>query len=426
MPECCIGIGKCSYFYIYLLGAFSFNLIKKKILTINKMIINHHNLIRQVYKYIGFIIFGLLCNFILNKFLNKNDNNNKDLKRKQHKSQKLIYNDYLKLNKKDIIIFIIICLINVIYNESINIMSFYKFTSLMLWSIHIAIIIIFMKIYFPENIYKHQLYPMIFAIILSTILILISTFFNFENNNNIYQEKGVAICIFMILFYILIATFSSFSDTQIKILIDHKYKSPYTIITLIGIIGFFFTFIASICFFYFGDECNKEKRCDINCYGAISSYFDEFKNKYSDDKNNFYLEILIIPLYIIIEFLNILFYIFIIKYLNPTYLMLSDNIYFGINNIINYIDDYNSNEKDYTIKFLFNEISELLVFLAFCIYLEIVELRFCGLNRNIRKNIIYRGNNEADGDEDSILYLENNEEINNYEEDSNIEKIEIT
>ena len=157
-------------------------------------------------------------------------------------------------------------------------------------------------------------------------------------------------------------------------------------------------------------------------YLSISSYFDELKNAFNNDKKNFSLEMLITPLYIILEFLYMIMHMLIIKYLNPTFLMLSDNIYFGINNIINYIDKYNSNEKHYTIKFLFNEISEILVFLAFCIYLEIIELRFCGLNKNTRKNIAYRSESDIFIGDDNILY---NEEINNNEEEINRNSTEI-
>ena len=244
-----------------------------------------------------------------------------------------------------------------------------------------------------------------------------STLFNFENNKNIYQVKGVEICIFIIFFYLLIATFSSYSDIQIKILIDFKYISPYTIIIVIGIIGFFITFIASLFFNFLGNDCNKEKKYDIKCYAAVSSYFDELKDKFNKSKNEFTLEIFITLLFIIDEFLYVIMYVFIIKYLNPTYLMLNDNIYFVINNIINYIDYYNSKQKHYTIKFLFNEFSELLVFLAFCIYLEVVELRFCGLNKNIRKNITSRGDNDS-------LFI-NESLINNNEEERNSSLIEM-
>ena len=35
--------------------------------------------------------------------------------------------------------------------------------------------------------------------------------------------------------------------------------------------------------------------------------------------------------------------------------------------------------------------SEIFKIIGFCIYLEIIELRFCGLDKNTRKNIISRG-----------------------------------
>ena len=181
-------------------------------------------------------------------------------------------------------------------------------------------------------------------------------------------------------------------------------------------------FISSILFYFFADKCNKVKKNDINCYVAISSYFDGLKNKYNKDKVDFTLEILITPFYIIIEFLYIIMHISIIKYLNPTFLMLSDNIYFGINYIINYFDKYDSNNKHYNIKFIFNETSEILVFLAFCIYLELVELRFCGLNNNAKRSISFRGESDTYNGDDSILF---NEEINNNEEERNDNLIEI-
>ena len=40
------------------------------------------------------------------------------------------------------------------------------------------------------------------------------------------------------------------------------------------------------------------------------------------------------------------------------------------------------------------ELSELISIIAFCIYLEIIELRFCGLNRNLKRNISIRAISE--------------------------------
>ena len=72
--------------------------------------------------------------------------------------------------------------------------------------------------------------------------------------------------------------------------------------------------------------------------------------------------------------------------------------------------------------FIISEIPELFEFIAFCIYLEIIELRFCGLNKNIRKNIILRGENDSlnidniyEDDNNSDEEEEKNNEIELYE-----------
>ena len=179
---------------------------------------------------------------------------------------------------------------------------------------------------------------------------------------------------------------------KIKALMDFKYFSPYTIIILIGAIGFFFNFLEAIIFYKKAKNCNKELNNDFNCYIGVLSYFKELKNKLETQTKNFYLEVIVItPSYIISEFMILTSFIFIIKYLNPIYALLSDNIYFIIYNIVFFIKKKNYYNKQKAIKFLFSEISEILEFLGFIIYLEIIELRFCGLNKNTRKNIALRG-----------------------------------
>ena len=193
-----------------------------------------------------------------------------------------------------------------------------------------------MNRYYPKNIYKHQIYPMILVIVSGTIVQIILTFLPFENKKNV-----------IILLYIFFVTLFSFSEIKIKNLTDCKYLSPYKIITAICLIGFTLTFIASLLFTFFGKDCNSQTK-DINCYGAIPSYFSELKNKLNTDKTNFYLEIFIItPFYLLIEFLSITFIIFIYKYLNPCFLLLSDNIYYFLILLIDFIikEKYNDSES---------------------------------------------------------------------------------
>ena len=58
--------------------------------------------------------------------------------------------------------------------------------------------------------------------------------------------------------------------------------------------------------------------------------------------------------------------------------------------------------------------------IAVLIYLEIIEINFCNLNYNLRKNIIIRGiNNDSENLEIDINSSFNEEEKNNDENDNN-------
>ena len=393
MSKCCIAFGRCSYLYFYLLIAIISNTIKRLITGSKTIVLNNYYLIQAIYKYFGEIILGALFYFILNRFLKEKKNTT--MSRKNTKTSLIFNKKMVDISKIDIVTIIIACSFYALYVIIIKIINFYQFNSLIFWTAHLSFVLLFTNKYFPQNLYKHQIYSMIIVIIIDSILILMSTFLNFQKNNNIYEVKGVGICIFVIFFYIFITCFYSFSEIKIKAIMDFKYFSPYSIIILIGAFGFVFSFSAAILFSIFGKKCNKELKTDINCFGEVLSYFKVLKSKLENDSANFYLEVIIItPLYIISEFAQVTSFIFIIKYLNPIYSLLADNIYFTGYNIAYFFIKKNYYNKQRTIKFLFSEISEILEFLGFIIYLEIIELRFCGLNRNTRKNIALRGESE--------------------------------
>ena len=178
---------------------------------------------------------------------------------------------------------------------------------------------------------------MIFVIFLDNILIIISTFLDYNDNKNIYQVKGIILCNSVILFYICITFIFSYAKVKTKILIDRKYLSPYIIIILVGIIGFIANTIAALIIEFYGDECNDLSETNINCYANISSYFNILKTMFNNNPKEFYIEIFFFSLFsMIFEFLNMTFVIFIYKYLNPSYLLLSDNIYFTFFSLINF------------------------------------------------------------------------------------------
>ena len=206
--------------------------------------------------------------------------------------------------------------------------------------------------------------------------------------------------------YICITFIFSYVEVKIKILIDLKYLSPYIIIILIGIIDFIINTITTLIFEFYGNECKNVAEININCYANVSSYFNILKVMFNNNSKEFYMEIFFFSFFLIIfEFLNMTFVIFIIKYLNPSYLVLSDNIYFIISMLINFVFITKKFDSLSIKKFIISESSEIFEFFAFLIYLELIELRFCGLNKDIRKNIEKRAEIEISGDMDNDISI---------------------
>ena len=88
------------------------------------------------------------------------------------------------------------------------------------------------------------------------------------------------------------------------------------------------------------------------------------------------------------------FEILTIYYLNPFYVLMTNNIYHGITEIIFFIVNKSTDGLVIT-HFILAEFSEIFAFLGYMVYLEIIELNFCGLGKNLRKVIMEKGENEA-------------------------------
>ena len=88
---------------------------------------------------------------------------------------------------------------------------------------------------------------------------------------------------------------------------------------------------------------------------------------------------------------------------------MTNNVYYIINELISYLINF-SNDGLIIAHFLLAEFCEFFAFLGYMIYLEIIELNFCGLNENLKKAIIEKGE-----DEFKLMTFVNNSE--NYRDD---------
>lgn len=418
MSKCCLGLGKCSSFYIYILGSIIFNILKDLSLDFTQ-ILKKREIIQSIYKYFGFFIFGII---FLKIFRKKYSKYNKENKNNNFIASYLIFNkNHLSLSTKDIFFVILICLFYIIYLEAIKIFAFFELIDLEFWTLDIFFILIFMYYYFPTKTYKHQIYSMIFIIVFDSILLIISSIKGNKEGSaseNIYEKKGYLYCFISIIIFIIITFLISFAKVKAKYFMDIKFISPYTLILYMGIIGLILNSILSLYIYLkdnYDEKCNKKEengheRLNMYCYGEIYNYFCDFSNI----KNfRIFLEIILSLFYIFFNFMIITCELFIITYLNPNYLLMSDNIYFEIIKIKSFIKKDTTNIS----KFIILQITELLEFIGCSIYLEIIELRFCGLNKNIKRNIAERAISDM-GETINIIDNNNNDILNNDEEDS--------
>ena len=86
----------------------------------------------------------------------------------------------------------------------------------------------------------------------------------------------------------------------------------------------------------------------------------------------------------------------IIYHLNPIYILVRENIYYFILRIIVIFLRINIDILSYlTPRFFILEFAELSALICECIYLQLIELKFCNLNVNLNKNIIDRSKEES-------------------------------
>ena len=162
-----------------------------------------------------------------------------------------------------------------------------------------------------------------------------------------------------------------------------KFISPFKIIIFFGIAGFPISIIASIVSKYIGYRDN------------MFLYFCSMKNVLNEEKNyKFWIEVfLVYPLYSFTSFMEITFEFLTIYYLNPLYSLMTKDLYYFITKLIFFLFHLSSGILRLA-HFLIAEFSEIFALLGYMVYLEILELNFCGLSDNIGKNLAQKGDME--------------------------------
>ncbi len=222
-------------------------------------------------------------------------------------------------------------------------------------SFEIFFIFILTKCFFNFEYYIHnKISVVIFCAFSFTVDII--------NYNNIIYKSGGIICFFLILFIIF---FESAIITLQRNLMNHYYISPYLVLLIFGTLEFIFSIILSIISIFSGGLfCEKKDKCFVP---SVEDYF----------KNFTMADVISILTRLIFKMVFSLLNIFIIYYLGPNHMLVKyimekfyQNIYEGLH---------------WTSFFIFP-----FQFLSLLVYLEIIELNFCGINKNTKKSISSR------------------------------------
>ena len=393
--KCFISIGECSSLYLYILWSASFRLLTLIILGQKQNndkgiglfgfspIMNNYNFIQSILTYIGYILFGTIFYFWKGRINTeiKIENGIQSIFRERTRIK--------KIKKTSKLYIILVCLAFIFYIESLNVLYIYGFQFLDYWPSEIIFYLFFLKKYFKIEFYLHQKISILFIVTVCSIMLLIASFLptslSDDNPGNAYENVqnkfgNYFYCIPFILLFFLMNFIYSFSRTYSKILFQINFISTYILIIFIGIIGFIICFSASLISYKY------------DYYDNLISYFNdlgELLNK--NEKYMFYSEIfLVCPLYAFGKFMQLLFEMLIIYHLNPLYVLITNNLCYGISKLVNFIISGTDNLPH----FIFAELTEVLAVLGYLVYLEIFELNFCGLNENLRTKIIEKGENE--------------------------------
>ena len=121
------------------------------------------------------------------------------------------------------------------------------------------------------------------------------------------------------------------------------------------------------------------------------------------------------PIFIIINFFELVCEFLIIIHLNPIFVLIQNNFAYGVNYLLYVVIKSNtSKQKDDILKqFFFNETAEITAIICYMIYLQIIELRFCGLDTYLDRNLLLLSTGES---EEGITEVE--------QEDLDIDKVD--
>ena len=235
------------------------------------------------------------------------------------------------------------------------------------WSSHILFLCIFTKNVLALPIYKHHLVSLAIFFILDVVHIIFVLL-------DEYIECKKIIFIFLIVSSICF----SFELVYEKKLMESHFISVYQLCFLVGLSTFFFSLIISIIMTVISSFLEKK----IEFIFSYSYYFEEISG-------NIFMEIIAIVIYMLLTGCYNIFQFLTIKNLSPSHSLITQILLAFFCSLMNKLF---MEMKDIT--WIISITVHSVCIVTLFIFLEVIELKFCGIDKNTKHNISKRANLE--------------------------------
>ena len=363
----------------------------------NKESVINNIFLKKIISYFFYILLGII-GIIIRKYSSRKRKGIENYNNSENNIN-YIYNPQKAIKKKKIIFFILLMIF--IYILTLNLDIFFasisgvdKYGSNEYYNVvDIFYLYLLYKFYHKVDFYSHQY----LSLVLIAIMELIRYFYKLFILNGISFDFPMDLLSLLPL--IVYPFLDAFLNYFLKLFMQYYYFSPYVITFLIGIIYFFISSVLFFPFTYSKFNCEKLYFCLSLTEKKGISGFD-------------------ITIYIFHSFLNLICFVVRLLVMH-NYSVFHLIFLFTVNNLINSIFNL---VKNYSIGELITVIITFLIeIFSIFIFLEIIELNFCNLNFNIKRNIIIRSNRDI-----NLISNDNGEDISfgvdiSIDEDNNIQ-----
>ena len=238
-----------------------------------------------------------------------------------------------------------------------------------IWLFDILFFSLFSFLILKTKLYKHQIYSLIIIFSLGIIL-------NILTINDLLQKKDVLTIVIGFSLSILLEIIFCFTHVIHKYVMEYKFCTPYEIIFYEGI----FMAISYSILLVFTTKYDISKDSwsllKLNFYNG-KNYIDNFY-LYIDEVKSNRTEIIIFIVHMFCRLFYYLFSVITIKYYTPSHiviLLIMGEVQFAFS------------EERRIFRLILLGLTIFIVLIMILVFTEIIELNFCDLSKNIKKNI---------------------------------------